>query len=42
MKIKNRTNLYVGAAYFAVLAAATAVYIVLQGTALKIVASAVF
>ena len=31
-----------GAAYFAVLAAATAVYIVLQGTALKIVASAVF
>ena len=42
MKVKNRTNLYVGAAYFAVLAAATAVYIVLQGTALKIVASAVF
>lgn len=31
-----------GAAYFAVLAAATAVYIVLQGTALKIVASALF
>ena len=42
MKVKNRTNLYVGAAYFAVLAAATAVYIVLQGTALKIVASALF